>query len=434
MKSRIIALPVLASGVLALTLTACAPGGTASASDSAEKPSTDLGSEKITLTVVSTPESGAPLAKIIPAFEQKRPNVTVELSKTTFDDYNKGLALSLASNSSPDVALLNMMGNNAKNGLVVDLDEYAKLYHWDTEIPSTLLSQWKVGSDKVGLGGDSLYALPTSGSVVGLYYNKDLLAKAGISAPPQTLDELTADLKKAKEAGLVPLQLGNAQGHAAFLIQGVGQGIDGAEPANAWALGRSGSTFNTKGNRTGAQTLLDYATEGLVPSDANAVDLQGAVTKFGSGEGVFLNDGNWDAGAIEKALGDKAGFAVFPGAKPTAIGSSTAYAISAKSKHPNAAAAFLDFLRSDAAAQASFDAGFLPFNTKAITAKPGLQADLVKTYGEVNEANGIVSFNNNATASMNDTLTQQTQELLSGKTTVDALVTAVQADWAGSHK
>ena len=199
-------------------------------------------------------------------------------------------------------------------------------------------------------------------------------------------------------------------------------------------MGKSGSTFDTKGNREGAQKLQDFAAQGLIPADANATDLQGAVTKFGQGKGAFLIDGNWDAATIEKALGAKAGFTVFPGATPTAIGGSTAYAISAKSKHPNAAAAFLDFLRSDAAAQASFDAGFLPFNTKAITAKPGLQKDLVQAYGTVTEANGVVSFNNNATASMNDTLTQQTQELVSNKTTVDKVLAAIQTDWAGSHK
>ena len=433
MKSRSTT-PLMMSALLAISLSACAPGGSAPAAGDTEKPSTSLGAEQVTLTVTSTPESGAPLAKIIPDFEKKYPNVKVEVTKTTFDDYNKGLALSLASNSSPDVALLNMMGNSAKNSLVRNLDEYAKLYHWDTEVASTLLGQWKVGSDKVSLGGDQLYALPTSGSVVGLFYNKDLLAKAGITNPPKTLDEFTADLKKAKDAGLAPLQLGNAQGHASFLVQAVGQSIDGAEPANAWALGKSGSTFDTKGNREGAQKLQDFAAQGLIPADANATDLQGAVTKFGQGKGAFLIDGNWDAATIEKALGAKAGFTVFPGATPTAIGGSTAYAISAKSKHPNAAAAFLDFLRSDAAAQASFDAGFLPFNTKAITAKPGLQKDLVQAYGTVTEANGVVSFNNNATASMNDTLTQQTQELVSNKTTVDKVLAAIQTDWAGSHK
>jgi multiple sugar transport system substrate-binding protein len=39
-------------------------------------------------------------------------------------------------------------------------------------------------------------ALPLLADTYGLYYNKTLLAKAGIKSPPKTMDELTADAKK----------------------------------------------------------------------------------------------------------------------------------------------------------------------------------------------------------------------------------------------
>ena len=57
-------------------------------------------------------------------------------------------------------------------------------------------------------------ALPSLTDAFGLYYNKDMFAKAGIAGPPKTMDELMADAKKLtvrnpdgtiKVAGFVPL-------------------------------------------------------------------------------------------------------------------------------------------------------------------------------------------------------------------------------------
>src|SRR2546430_17371320 len=56
-------------------------------------------------------------------------------------------------------------------------------------------------------------ALPDLADVYGIYYNKAMLQKAGISSPPKTFSELTADAKKLtqrnsdgsiKVAGVIP--------------------------------------------------------------------------------------------------------------------------------------------------------------------------------------------------------------------------------------
>ena len=56
-------------------------------------------------------------------------------------------------------------------------------------------------------------AMPMLADVYGLYYNKDLLAQAGITAPPKTASELDRDAKKLtlrnpdgsiKVAGFIP--------------------------------------------------------------------------------------------------------------------------------------------------------------------------------------------------------------------------------------
>ncbi|WP_217178898.1 ABC transporter substrate-binding protein [Streptomyces sp. AC495_CC817] len=429
-------LPLAATALLGLALTACAPGAASTGAGADVKASTDLTDEPVTLTLMSTPESGAATEATIAAFEKKHPNITVEYSQTNYDDYNQSVNLNLSGDRSPDIVLLNAVANTVKNKLVLPLDDYADLYGWDDFFPSNQLDQWRVADDGSTLGaGGALYAAPAGFSLVGAYYNKALAAELGIEAP-STLDEFTAALRTAEAAGSLPIQLGNAEGHAAFIVQLLGQGAGGADAANAWAFGHEGETFDTDANRAAAQTLVDWQKAGYLgdPTTVNGTDLQGAVDNFTAGKGLFLVDGIWDASKIGDALGDDAGFLAFPGTNTTGIGTSVAYAISTQSAHPNEAAAFLDFLRSPEASAQQFAQGFMPDDPTVAVAEDGtLQGDIVAAWAKVAEANGLVAFNNNATATMNDTLKAGTQQLIAGQTTVDAFLTAVQDDWAAAH-
>lgn len=416
-------------------LAGCAPGGSSAPTAEREAVSTELGSEQITLSLISTPESGASTKATIAAFQKAYPNVTVDYEQTNYEDYNKSVNLALSSEKSPDIVLLNSVANTVKNDLVLNLDPYADAYGWGDIYPSNQLDQWRVAEDGSTLGpGGALYAAPAGFSTVGLYYNKALAAELGIPEAPATLDEFEADLATAHAAGKLPLQLGNSQGHSSFVVQLIGQSIDGAADAANWVFGAQGSTFDTDGNVTGATKLSEWAAKGYIPKDANGIDLQGAVANFVKGDSLFFVDGNWDATAIGDGLGADAGFVAFPGAKATAIGTSVAYAISSRSEHPNAAAAFLNFLNSPEASEQQFASGFMPVDPSAATPEPNtVMADIVAAWGNVVADNGLVGFNNNATATMNDTLTATTQELIASKITVDELVSQVQADWAQTH-
>ena len=416
-------------------LAGCAPGAATGSTAPREAVSTEIGSDPISLSLVSTPESGASTQATIAAFEKAYPNVTVEYEQTNYEDYNKSVNLALNSDDSPDIVLLNSVANTVKNDLVLDLDPYAEAYGWNDVYPSNQLDQWRVAEDGSTLGpGGALYAAPAGFSTVGLYYNKKIAADLGITAAPATLEEFEADLAIAQAAGKLPLQLGNSQGHSSFVVQLVGQSVDGAAEAANWVFGAKGSTFDTAGNVEGATKLADWATKGYIPKDANGVDLQGAVANFVKGDGLFFVDGNWDATAIGDGLGADAGFVAFPGAKATAIGTSVAYAISSRSEHPNAAAAFLNFLNSPEASEQQFASGFMPVDPTAATPEPGtVMADIVAAWGRVVADNGLVGFNNNATATMNDTLTAASQELIASKITVAEFITQIQDDWSATH-
>ncbi|MFG1940865.1 ABC transporter substrate-binding protein [Micromonospora tulbaghiae] len=427
----------LGATALVVALGACAPGSSSGgepAADANATVQTGVPTGKVELKLVATPESGAAMKEIIPAFQAKHPNVTINYVDTTYDDYNKSLNLALTSDTSPDIVLLNAVGTTVKDKLVRNLQPYAKAYGWESAYPAGQLNQWRVAEDGTTLGSGDLYAAPASFSQVGLYYNKAKLKKLGIAAAPTTLEELEAALAKAKAGGETPLQLGNKEGHAAFPIQLIGQSTDGPARYAKWVFGEGGATFDTPGNAKGAQSLVEWGAKGYYSKDANGVDLQGAVDKFTKGEGVFFVDGSWDSKKIGDALKADVGFVPFPGPKATAIGTSVAYAISQKSKNARTAAAFLDFLRGPEAAKASFAQGFLPSDTSTVTAQPGtISADLIAAWNKVNADDGLIGFNNNATATMNDTLVAESQKLIAGRVDAAAFIRAVQADWAKTH-
>jgi raffinose/stachyose/melibiose transport system substrate-binding protein len=107
----------------------------------------------------------------------------------------------------------------------------------------------------------------------------------------------------------------------------------------------------------------------------------------------------------------------------------TNFAIPAGSRHKNAAAAFLDFLRSEKARQVAVDAGFAPSGSgPAPTIKPGtLGAEIQAAFVTLVAADGQVQFVQNATNGMSSTWLPQAQMLVAGKTTPAAMMRAVQA-------
>jgi raffinose/stachyose/melibiose transport system substrate-binding protein len=400
--------------------------------------STVIPAEKVTLTVASSENAGTTKALAV-AFEQLHPNVSVDFRYTSAGDYNASLNLTLSSARAPDLALLNMIGTTVRANLVRDLDPYVAAYGWDRACPSSELDQWRADATGQRLGQGHLWAAPAGFSVVGVYYNRQTAADLGIT-PPTTLAEFRTDLARAKAAGRLPIQLGNLAGHAAFIFQSVADTVDGAGPSTAWAYGAAAASILTPGGTQGAQDLADWAGQGYLPPGANGTDLPAAVAAFARGQGLFLFDGSWDAGVIDRTMPGRAGFIALPGltaaAPVTGIGTSVAYAIPTRAKHPDLAAAFLDFMGSPEAARIEFGTGFMPVaHADSFTAPAGsVLGDVAAAWARINRGNGLVPFFNNSTATMNATLTSAGQELVAGRSTPARYLTTLQSDWQQGHR
>ncbi len=88
-----------------------------------------------------------------------------------------------------------------KEGLLNNLDEVAAKGNWDKILPEKIKSQVKVNGH--------YYAVPVNlHNENWIWYNKAVLAKAGVTKDPANLDEFFAALDKVKATGVTPLALG----------------------------------------------------------------------------------------------------------------------------------------------------------------------------------------------------------------------------------
>ena len=147
--------------------------------------------EPVTITYAHFSGAGAQeetLKKMIAVFEEKNPDIKVDLQITGFDDYFTKLATTVGGGNAPDVFEMNMENYLAYmlRGACADL---TGLINNDNYSAGTLEA---VSSD------GKLYAVPMSFSTCVLIYNKALFDQAGIAYP--TNDWTWADAQTAAEA------------------------------------------------------------------------------------------------------------------------------------------------------------------------------------------------------------------------------------------
>ncbi|MFD0619760.1 ABC transporter substrate-binding protein [Paenibacillus sp. GCM10027629] len=155
------------------------------------------------------PEAAA-LEKIIAKWNAANPDIKVKgLSQS---DYQKQLT-AITGGNPPDIA--SNFGQDVvpwgERGAMMPLDDYIKKDGVD-------LSDYITAALSTSQGNGKTYALPIAMHTTMLFYNKDILAKAGFDGPPQTISQLKEYITKlsVKQDGGRLQQLGLWPGVDAF--------------------------------------------------------------------------------------------------------------------------------------------------------------------------------------------------------------------------
>ncbi len=420
------------------SVAACGPGSSSSKSNTnSEAVSTDLGDEKIELKLWD----GAGLKtfddQLIAAFQEKYPNVTIT---ATYDPDNTSAQNGpriISASDTPDIARITDINSAVRGNHLVNLDEYAKAYDWN--LPESQTEVYQVDSDgKIGSG--SLYAVPDGVSMTGLYWNKKVAKELGITEAPTTIEQLEADMKKAKDAGKLAMMMPAKEGGTSYIYQALLTSYEGRDAVQNWILQKDDATFVTDGALKAAEQVKNWQDAGYFSSDALALDGSTALSRFCNGEALFFPSGSWYSASINDALGDDAGWVAFPGMnegeESAASNAVTAFGIPANAKHKNAAAAFLNFLQSDEARQIAVDNGYPPIGEGDVPDTDNqLLSQVLTSYESLVASGNTTDYINNATAGIQSSaIIPGFQSLLDGTMTPQEFVDSIQKQYEKETK
>lgn len=195
----------------------------------------------------------------IQAFQNEYPNIVIKKTVIT-GDYLQGIQSKIASKTAPDIYYLDvsLAEKFMTEGLIDPIDEYLTDEDKNDFFPNLLSGYQKNGKT---------YGLPKDYNPLVLYYNKDMLDKAGVQ-PPTTWDELKTVAEKTTKDGVIGLCLENdAQRFGAFILQNGGKINDGDKPAfnSPEAIEALDFYYSFAKNKTGA-TYKDMGVDWAGPA------------------------------------------------------------------------------------------------------------------------------------------------------------------------
>ncbi|GAB3583395.1 extracellular solute-binding protein [Leifsonia lichenia] len=440
MKKRHLAGAIAVAAGLALGLAGCAPGGS-TAADSSRPVSKDVSGKDVTIKILDfwQNDEGKWMDAVVKDFEKQHPNITIKRTTQDWGQVMNTLNLRLADANGPDIALVNngwqSMGTLAKGGRILNLDAYSKLYGWDKEIPDTISRQLEFTPDGKQMGTGSLFATPAArSSLIGLYYNKTMLDQLGLPVPT-TLAEFEKDAAAIKTAGKTPIAFGSQDKGSATSILFATQNLYApADKIGDFVYSSGNVPITDTGIVDAATDVKKWADDGWFTPNYPGIQYADAQNDFLTGKAAFRFEYTGSL-AFSEAQKQTFGYVQLPqveGDKVVGTGASAAnLAISSKSKNPDAAAAFLDFMASKTAAQEAVDHGFLPLLHSDLSIPSGNPelASEIKAQQALDKGNGYVPYFDWSTPTMLDTIGGQLQQLFAGQVTPQQLGEAGQKDY-----
>ncbi|MCR5073861.1 MAG: extracellular solute-binding protein [Clostridiales bacterium] len=316
---------------LCMALALCACSSKPAASTSAKK--------TITMWCIAT-ESDANR----PAYEQAienlkttHPDVDFQWEATENEAYKTKIKAAVSANEMPDIFFTwagAFLGDFVSAGRVYCLDEAYKPFA--SELPEAMLAN--------GTYNGGHYAVPLTMNVVTLFANMDLLAQAGYTEIPGTYDELMACCDALVAKGIIPFGCsGKEPWCVTEYVEPMIEKAIGAEELSKIFAGQS--TWNNPDIADAVNKFQEMINKGYFDPDGIALGNDEVKANFLAGKYAFYQNGSWNCGEADAALGDKVKVTEFPVINPGKAtlgqligGPSDSLAVAASSSDPALAA------------------------------------------------------------------------------------------------
>lgn len=326
------------------------------------------------------PENVAVIEDIISDFMEENPDIRVSYESLKGNEYFEALDKRMAAGRGDDVFMVNhditlkLMGE----GMLADLSGMKTIPAY----MDSILSQMEESDG-------SIYWVPTTVSVFGLYCNLDLLKEHGQEVP-QNLDQWESVCGYFKEQGIVPIIANN---DISLKTLAIGTGFFPAYrdqiQRDAFERLNGGSEKLSQYLRPGFEVAKELIDRGYIDADKalNTNKTSDDLNEFMDGGSPFMLTGAWAAGRVAGMQPDFAFEVVpYPALKDGSylvINADTRLSVNAGSEHTDAAVRFVEFFtqRENIQKFADEQSSFSPLNGGTPSALKEIQP-LIPCYEE----------------------------------------------------
>src|SRR5256714_828215 len=342
---RASAVSMVIAGAIGVVMTLSACGG-GSKSGGGGTPAAGVFDQKGAITLATGKDTSGYLQSALNKWNQAHPSEQIRLIELPESaDQQRQQMIQNAQTKSDAYTILNVD--------VVWTAEFAA-NGWIEQLPADKFPMDKIlkGPASTAQYFNKLYAAPylTDGGM--LYYRKDLLDAAGISSPPKTWDEMSADCKKVQAANAgIGCYAGQFEKYEGLTVN-FSEAVDSAGGTVVDDSGKP--TVDSDAAKKGLNFLVDGFKSGVIPKDAITYKEEEGRRAFQDGKLIFHRQWPYQyklASATDGSSKVAGKFAVGPLPGLDGVGKSSLgghnLAISKFAKNKGSALAFIQFLTSE---------------------------------------------------------------------------------------
>jgi raffinose/stachyose/melibiose transport system substrate-binding protein len=407
MKRGIAAIGILAIGGLGLS--ACSGG---SAGD-------DSGDGK-TLKLWHYEGEDSAMAKAwneaITVFE-KETGAKVEFEQKSFEQIQKTASQVLDSDAAPDLMEFNKgnatAGFLASTGLIADISDAVDQYGWADKLAPSLQTTAKYSEDGV-MGGDTWYGIPNYGEFVGVYYNKDAFAAAGLEIPT-TYDEFVDVLEAFVAKGITPLAEAGAEYPLGQLWYQLALSQADRQFVDDYQLYENPVDWQGPEVTYASETLKDFVDKGYIAKDVSSVKAEDAGVAFINGTAPIFVSGSWWYGRfVEQAKDFDWTLQAFPDSKLSLGSSGNLWVVPENAANKDLAYQFIDITMRPEIQAIIGNNGGLPVAADPDDITDEKSQDLISTFNGILDDDGLSFYPDWPAAGFYDVIVRELQGLVTG--------------------
>ncbi|QOS79422.1 extracellular solute-binding protein [Paenibacillus sp. JNUCC31] len=329
----------------------------------------ETGKKPVTLRFLSNlpdRKTGQGLAEqtVIDNFEKDNPDIEIDLEALATDPFGNKLKIYMASNEPIDVSMVQSgatLNTLVQAGYIRELDQQD--YDNDTYsfFPGVL---------KNFIFDGKLYGLPRNSDYEVIYYNKKLFADYGVKVPT-TFAELRDTANAFRAKGIIPMSTnGKELWTFAEMYQNIAQRYSGDQNLILEAIDKKIKLEDDDSFLKAAQFMAELRDNKMFQDGYMAADYGASKNLFTQERAAMWYMGSWESGMasdnqLSQEFRDNLGVLKFPtveGGKgkdsDLLSWNGGGYAIISKSKHPEEAKKFFDYMmRADQWAKAAWETG-----------------------------------------------------------------------------